>query len=474
VRRIRLTLHWRIAATVAIAVLASTVVVTYAAYRLERNGTRDRFVAAALAGARADLGQAAGAVARTGGAAPAQAVAKFVVQRGGIDWLVYDRDNPADQLSSGVPTFDDLPPVLIDGPALVPTWVRITGRHLLAVAGDVAGGVRLVEFYDFDPVRAQLARLRSDLIRLDAVGLLVAVLLGLGVATRISRPVRRAARAAQRLGAGALQTRIPVRGNDELAELARSFNDMAARLSATMAALHESQAQQRRFVADVSHELRTPLAALLAAGEELSNPAPAARARAGELVAGQTRRLTRMVEDLLEISRFDAGQARLEIEWLDVAALARDVVSTVAADQDVAVAGYGATTVSADPRRLHAVLRNLVTNAVQHGAPPVRVDVDGRGQWLVVTVSDSGPGVDPDLAAVIFDRFVRADSARSSSSGSTGLGLAIARENALLHGGTLTVSTGAHAAFVLTLPRAPVAAEGYARGGPRPESRATS
>jgi two-component system sensor histidine kinase MtrB len=100
------------------------------------------------------------------------------------------------------------------------------------------------------------------------------------------------------------------------------------------------------------------------------------------------------------------------------------------------------------------------------------VDVDGRGQWLVVTVTDSGPGVDPALAAVIFDRFVRADSARSSASGSTGLGLAIARENALLHGGTLTVSTGGQAAFVLTLPRE-WPAQWNTRGGPRPGSRAT-
>jgi two-component system sensor histidine kinase MtrB len=455
-------------------VLASTVVVTYAAYRLERDGTQDRFVAAALAGAHADAEQAAGAVVREGGTAPAQAVAKFVVQRGGIDWLVINTDNPADEISSGAATFADLPEVLVYGPALLPTWVTLNRRHLLAVAGDVPGGVRLIEFYDFDPVRAQLARLRSDLIRLDALGLLAAVVLGLGVATRISRPVRRAAQAAQRLGGGELETRIPVRGNDELAELARSFNDMAARLSAAMAALHESQAQQRRFVADVSHELRTPLAALLAASEELSSASPAARARAGELVADQTRRLTRMVEDLLEISRFDAGQARLESEWLDMAALARDVVRTVAPNQDVTVTAYGTTTVSGDPRRLHAVLRNLITNAVQHGGPPVRVDVDGRGQWLVLTVSDSGPGVSPELAAVIFDRFVRADAARSSAPGSTGLGLAIARENALLHGATLTLSSGAHTSFVLTLPRErPPQPDPKTRGGPRPESRAT-
>jgi two-component system sensor histidine kinase MtrB len=356
-----------------------------------------------------------------------------------------------------------------------PTWITAGGRHLLAIAGNVAGDVRLIEFYDFDPVRTQLARLRSDLIRLDIAGLLAALVLGLAVATRISRPVRRAAQAARRLGGGALETRIPVRGNDELAELARSFNDMAVRLSAAMAALHESQAQQRRFVADVSHELRTPLSALLAAGEQLSSASPTARQRAGELVTDQTRRLSRMVEDLLEISRFDAGQARLESEPVDMDALARDVIRTVAADEVITISASGDTIVSGDPRRLHAVLRNLVANAVQHGAPPVRVDIDGRGQWLVITVSDGGAGVSPELAAVIFDRFVRADAARTSASGSTGLGLAIARENALLHGATLTVSTGPRAAFVLTLPRDRSAPwpDRKTTGGPRPESRAT-
>lgn len=443
----RISLRGRIAATVAVAVLGSTVAVTYAAYELERRSTENRFVAAAREGAVADLQQAANAIDRRSGETAARAVAGFVSQRGGISWVVLDPATGESNSSMG-PRANGLPEdSLISLATLDTTWTDLGQGRLLALGGQVGNsGTYLVEFYNFGPVQQQLSRLRSDLIRVDIVGLAVALILGIAVASRISRPVRLAAASAQQFGSGALDTRMPVHGNDELSDLARSFNEMAQRLS-------DAQQQQRRFVSDVSHELRTPLAAMLAAAEGLESTQPELRDRSAALVGEQARRMRSLVEDLLEISRFDAGQAGLELETVEIDALARDAARTVAPDDDVQIVTLGDPRLDADARRLHTVLRNLIGNAVQHGTPPVVVTVDGRGPWLGVTVADAGPGVEAALVPVIFDRFTRGRRGRTTRSGSTGLGLAIARENAQLHGGSLTVDPHAPSTFLLLLPR---------------------
>jgi two-component system sensor histidine kinase MtrB len=145
----------------------------------------------------------------------------------------------------------------------------------------------------------------------------------------------------------------------------------------------------------------------------------------------------------------------LDLEQIDMDALVHDVVRTVAPDDDIQVMTLGDPTIQGDARRLHTILRNLVGNAVQHGEPPVRVFVDGRNEWVSITVTDAGPGIDPSIAPTVFDRFVRADTSRTTRSGSTGLGLAIALENAQLHGATLTVVPDGTASFMLALHRTP-------------------
>jgi two-component system sensor histidine kinase MtrB len=456
--KLRITLRARIAATLAVAVLGSTVAVTFAAYELERSGTESRFIAAARTDAAADVQQAANAIERQPRVSHVTSVAEFVQQRGGIGWLVIDTGNTDRSQGEGV-DISNVPSSLLDAAfnaGFDQAWTTVGGSRELAIGGRVGSSdVALIEFYDFVPVEDQLGRLRSDLIKVDAVGLVVALLLGVVVATGIGRPVRLAAAAAQRLGGGALDTRVPVHGNNELGDLAVSFNDMAERLSYAMHALQAAQAQQRRFVADVSHELRTPLAAMLAAAEGLDSVDPELRQRSGELVGEQTRRMGSLVENLLEISRFDAGQARLDLEQIDMDALVHDVVRTVAPDDDIQVMTLGDPTIQGDARRLHTILRNLVGNAVQHGEPPVRVFVDGRNEWVSITVTDAGPGIDPSIAPTVFDRFVRADTSRTTRSGSTGLGLAIALENAQLHGATLTVVPDGTASFMLALHRTP-------------------
>jgi len=286
-------------------------------------------------------------------------------------------------------------------------------------------------------------------------GLVVALLIGALVGALVARPVASVAATARELGDD-LSARVPrsaLRGAQEFAELGRAVNDMAARLEGALT-------QQRRFVADVAHELRTPLAAMLAAADATASEDPERRRRAEQLLVEQTRRLTRMVDDLLEISRFDAGQTELVVEPVDAERLVRDAVGLVAPDRPVQITAIGDPTAELDPSRVHAIVRNLVANAVHHGAAPIDVLVDGRQDDLAITVADGGPGVPDELAAVIFDRFVRGDSARRTDqrAATTGLGLAIARENAALHGGSLTLSTRGRTEFTLRLPRRPKSA----------------
>jgi two-component system sensor histidine kinase MtrB len=160
------------------------------------------------------------------------------------------------------------------------------------------------------------------------------------------------------------------------------------------------------------------------------------------------------VNDLIEVTRFDAGSAALALDDVDVAEAvgatlrARGWLTEVAAELTPGVRAR------LDPRRLDVIVANLVGNALRHGAPPVTVRLTAEPDWLTVEVTDEGPGLDPEVLPRVFDRFYKADTARSRSEGS-GLGLAIAWENAKLHGGTLTAATRPHggAVFTARLPR---------------------
>jgi two-component system sensor histidine kinase MtrB len=326
-----------------------------------------------------------------------------------------------------------------------------TGRPVLVVSRDFPGtGYFLVEFFDLGVLETDLGALRRNLgliaLGVDVFGVGVAFLVGL----RIRRPIKALSVAADELGAGALDTRVPVKGRDEVAALAASFNTMAARLGESIDELHAKDRQQRRFVADVAHDLRTPLASMIATVDSLDHAEPATRSRAAEILGTQARRLAKLVEDLLEIARFDAGKADLRMEPVDLADLVADAAEVTGVE--AAVTASGDVTVVADPRRVHTVVANLLSNAVRHGAAPVTVTLDGTGDDVVVRVADTGPGVPEDLLPIMFDRFTRGDHARQATEGS-GLGLAIARENVLAHGGSLAAHNDGGAVFTVRLPR---------------------
>ena len=292
-------------------------------------------------------------------------------------------------------------------------------------------------------------------------GLLLAMIATAAFAAsrRVLLPVRRLAHAATRMSGGDLSVRIPPQGRDELAQLVISFNEMASVLEDKVGELQRMEARARQFAGDVSHELRTPLTAMTAVTDILyEHPGLAGdAATAARLVRQEVLHLNRLVEDLIEISRFDAGTAQLVTDDTDVAtAVGRCLRARSWADVSADVpAGL---TVRLDRRRFDIILANLVGNALRHGALPVTVTAglqpDGQGGTrLTVDVRDHGDGLPPTAIPHLFNRFYKADTARARSEGS-GLGLAIAWENARLHGGHIDAGnhSGGGAIFTVSLP----------------------
>lgn len=296
------------------------------------------------------------------------------------------------------------------------------------------------------------------LLGVSVAAVLLAILVGNRVSRRVVDPVRRASRAARRVAEGLFKTRLEVQGGDELAALATSFNEMAA-------ALEERISRERRFAGDVSHELRTPLTTLRASTDFLLDHAdslsPETR-RATELLGADIEYLQRLVDDLLDLSRVEAGRVDMLWETLNIADLTREVIArhTRAGNHEVLMESEDKPeelTTVADKQRLERVLGNLVDNALTHGqGRDVTVRIAAANGSLRVSVEDRGPGIPPDAAHRIFERFFKADPARHRGEGSgSGLGLAIARENAHLHGGEIRVynGRGGGAKFELILPR---------------------
>ncbi len=289
------------------------------------------------------------------------------------------------------------------------------------------------------------------------------------VVRQVVTPIRMARMVAERLAAGRLQERLQVSGEDDLARLATSFNQMASNLQRQIRQLEELSRVQRRFVSDVSHELRTPLTTVRMAGDVLHDARddfdPVTR-RAAELLQNELDRFETLLVDLLEISRFDAGAAVLDaddVNLVDVAHRVVDATRPLAEQRGVHLevrAPDHPCLAEADVRRIERVVRNLVTNAIDHaepasGQPRVVVELASDEQAAAITVRDFGVGLAPGESAMVFNRFWRADPARARTSGGTGLGLAISLEDAHLHGGWLQAwgRPGEGAQFRLTLPR---------------------
>jgi two-component system sensor histidine kinase MtrB len=330
-----------------------------------------------------------------------------------------------------------------------------------------AGPYGLYLVYDIADVQSTLDLVQRTLL---LGGIALELLIGavtLFVVRLVVLPIRQAAGVSEELAAGNLERRIPERGQDVVATLARSFNRMADGLERQITQLANLSRVQQRFVSDVSHELRTPLTTIRLASDVLYDARDGFEpntARAAELLRAQVQRFEALLADLLEISRMDAQAADLTGEPTNLVALTREAIDGLAGLAEETgtsvhlITPGGHVEVEVDSRRISRILRNLLANALEHGeGRPIVVTVDSTESAVAVGVRDHGVGMRAEDAQHVFDRFWRADPSRQRRIGGTGLGLAISLEDALLHGGTIEVWSrpGEGTNFVLTLPRIP-------------------
>ncbi|MEI2732855.1 MAG: MtrAB system histidine kinase MtrB [Dermatophilaceae bacterium] len=345
-------------------------------------------------------------------------------------------------------------------PDPVPAWV--VGQQ---VDLPLAGGYGMYYIYPMERERDSLAVVGRTFLYGGLVLLLLIGAVAYVVTRLVVAPVRSAAQVAERLASGRLDERMVAHGEDDLSSLATSFNEMADGLQRQIGQLEHLSQVQQRFVSDVSHELRTPLTTIRMAADVLHarrGEFDPAASRSAELLHNELDRFEALLSDLLEISRFDAGAAVLDTELVD---LRRTVARVVDASQALAERkGSRVTTLDPgapceaeyDSRRVERILRNLLVNAIEHGeGQPIEIAVGADADAVAVTVRDHGIGLRPGEAAMVFNRFWRADPARARTSGGTGLGLAISLEDARLHAGWLQAwgATGQGSCFRLTLPR---------------------
>ncbi|GII33145.1 two-component sensor histidine kinase [Planotetraspora mira] len=347
----------------------------------------------------------------------------------------------------------------------------------LAIGGRVNGTYEIYHLFPLGAEETTLLAVQRVLIGVGVALVMLLAAIAYLVTRQVVTPVRLARQAAERLAAGRLEERLKVRGEDDLARLATSFNEMASNLAVKIHQLEELSQVQRQFVSDVSHELRTPLTTVRMAADllyESREDFDPAAARSAELMQNQLERFESMLADLLEISRYDAGAATLDVESVDM----RDVVLRAVGDSE-ALAERQATRfelrlpsehcmAEVDSRRVERILRNLLFNAIEHGeGRDIVVTLGADRDAVAVAVRDHGVGLKPGEENLVFDRFWRGDPSRARTIGGTGLGLAISREDAMLHGGWLQAwgSPGEGTQFRLSLPRL---AGSDLRGSPLP------
>lgn len=391
-------------------------------------------------------------------------VQPLLARLGGDSSLVYYRDEwtasdarfGPDQLPVGLRDR-----VLTDGvPARMITYVD--GEPVLAVGVPLPEvGASYFEFASLDGVRSTLRSVSLSLAFSGIITLAIGLALGALAARRVLRPVGQAAQAARTIAGGRLDTRLEPTDDPDLALLSNAFNDMAA-------ALEQRVERDARFASDVSHELRSPLMTLSASVEVMQSrrdELPERAQAALDLLTADVARFQGLVEDLLEISRFDAGAIRLHREDLLAGEFVRQAVAVSSMPQTPVRVTPRAEhmLIHGDRRRLARVVANLIDNGRIHGGGEVTIDViEAEGDteplslvWIIV--EDGGTGVAPEDRDLVFERFARGGTAgRRGTSEGAGLGLALVDEHVRLHGGRVWVEDRADgepgARFVVELP----------------------
>jgi signal transduction histidine kinase len=343
-------------------------------------------------------------------------------------------------------------------------WTSLGGEPRLIVGGVLPGSDATFYFiHDVVGLESALGLLRLGLGGGALILALIALLAARWIARGVLAPVEAASRAAERIELGDFSARVPVTSGDEFGLWAERFNRMAAALEDTIGRLKAAQSQNRQFVADVSHELRTPLAALVAEASILRDDLeslPAGTRRAGELLISDVARLRTLVDDLMEVSRFDSEAEQFTAQPVDIGRVLETVVANRLPEARLTLPPEPIV-VDTDMRRLERIVGNLLDNAREHApGSSVEVSLEVTHEAIAIAVEDRGPGVAADRLDRIFERFYKADPSRHG--GSSGLGLAIAAEHAALLGGELRARNRDGGGFRIEL-RLPVT--GSLRGG---------
>jgi two-component system sensor histidine kinase MtrB len=403
--------------------------------------------------------------------------ASATASAGAFEPVLVDGGDSSGEAGSGqrIGPLEDVPAVLqsaVERGALAHKITTVQrGSHsviTLAVGMPVASAGRTMQLYLLFPLTAEqrtLTLVQSTLV----VGGVVLLVLIAGIASLVTRqvvvPIRQAAEVAERFADGHLDERMPVVGEDDIARLGTSFNEMAASIQRQIRQLEEFGELQRGFTSDVSHELRTPLTTVRMAADllyESRDKLHPVLHRPAELLVRELDRFETLLADLLEISRLDAGVAELHSETVDVRTTATQAIALVqpVADQAGTPLEVDLPEIEVladiDSRRVERIVRNLLTNALDHGeGRPVKLTVAADEKAVAVLVRDHGVGLQPGQQDLVFTRFWRGDPSRDRRTGGTGLGLSISLEDARLHGGWLQAwgEPGKGSAFRLTLPR---------------------
>jgi two-component system, OmpR family, sensor histidine kinase MtrB len=360
-----------------------------------------------------------------------------------------DRAGPGEQLYQSVTLPDQSPGLVVAQQVAIPS----AGQFELFVVADLQEEQNTLDFV----LRAMLVAALVLVVLVGAVAWIVTRLVVVSVCT--------CAEGARRLASGDLDQRMPVQGQDEIATLAQSFNDMADNLQDQITRMEQLTVLQRQFVSDVSHELRTPLTTIRIASDmiyESRDEFDESTSRSAELLQSQVERFEVLLGDLLEISRHDAGAAALDAKPTDIGEVVTsvlDTLSVIAAQAGTELLLHAPSSpvmAEVDRVRITRVVRNLVVNAIEHGEKE-RIDiyVAANAEAVAVSVRDHGIGMSEEQVEHVFDRFWRADPSRRRTLGGSGLGLAISLEDARLHDGWLQAwgRTGEGSCFRLTLPR---------------------
>ena len=444
--RRRLALAFALTAGLAAATLAAS------SFLLVRDARLDESVDRALEQSRFNLVLGSEVLPAEG----ADGLLDALQRRGGFDTVLLQNGRAfPSSLSLGV---DQVPADLrrlVESGQLAWERTSVADTSYLVTGGQVPGtDAEAYFFFSEEDLRSELTELGTILLGALGVVVALAAVAGALLARRTLAPVARASDAARSLAEGLLATRLPVEREDEFGAWAASFNEMAEALETKITELSEAQARERRFTADVAHELRTPLTAVVneasLLAEHIERMPPEAQ-RPAELLVADVARLRDLVEDLMEISRLDAGTQPVRPERVDLGSLVAAAVRARGWDERLRL-DADEVVLTSDPRRLERIVANLVGNALEHGGREVAVRVGRDGVGAFVEVSDRGAGIAREDLPHLFDRFYKAD--RSRAGHGTGLGLAIALENARLLGGDIAVASepGAGTRFTFRLP----------------------